>query len=119
MKPDTESIEDRGEAITMMEPLLISGASKHRSKLSDLAVELTAHSAGFRRSLPNGILNALADLVRSMNCYYSNLIEGHDTHPIDFPYNLHRSSEIHGGTGTARQITNSYSYVGRRRNQTW
>ena len=26
---------------------------------------------------------ALADLVRSMNCYYSNLIEGHDTHPVD------------------------------------
>jgi hypothetical protein len=25
----------------------------------------------------------LADLVRSTNCYYSNLIEGHDTHPID------------------------------------
>ena len=22
-------------------------------------------------------------LVRAMNCYYSNLIEGHDTHPID------------------------------------
>jgi Fic family protein len=26
---------------------------------------------------------SLADLVRSMNCYYSNLIEGHDTHPVD------------------------------------
>ena len=26
---------------------------------------------------------SLADLVRAMNCYYSNLIEGHDTHPID------------------------------------
>jgi len=26
---------------------------------------------------------ALADLVRAMNCYYSNLIEGHDTHPIE------------------------------------
>ena len=25
----------------------------------------------------------LASLVRAMNCYYSNLIEGHDTHPID------------------------------------
>ncbi len=25
----------------------------------------------------------LAKLVRSMNCYYSNLIEGHDTHPIE------------------------------------
>ena len=25
----------------------------------------------------------LADFVRSMNCYYSNLIEGHNTHPVD------------------------------------
>ena len=25
----------------------------------------------------------IGDLVRSMNCYYSNLIEGHDTHPRD------------------------------------
>jgi Fic family protein len=29
------------------------------------------------------LVAALADLVRAMNCYYSNLIEGHDTHPID------------------------------------
>ncbi len=67
----------------MMEPLIISGGSTHRGELSDLAVELTAHATGFRRSLPEGILAALANLVRSMNCYYSNLIEGHDTHPID------------------------------------
>ena len=67
----------------MMEPLLISESSKHRGTLTDLAVELAAHSAGFRRSLPEGVLTALADLVRAMNCYYSNLIEGHDTHPID------------------------------------
>jgi Fic family protein len=26
---------------------------------------------------------SLAGLVRAMNCYYSNLIEGHDTHPVD------------------------------------
>lgn len=83
MKPDIKSTEDRGEATSLMEPLLISSASKHRTKLSDLAVELTVHSAGFSRSLPEGILTALADMVRSMNCYYSNLIEGHDTHPID------------------------------------
>ena len=25
----------------------------------------------------------IGDLVRTMNCYYSNLIEGHRTHPID------------------------------------
>jgi Fic family protein len=27
------------------------------------------------------VQQAVGDLVRSMNCYYSNLIEGHDTHP--------------------------------------
>ncbi len=76
-------MQDRGESITMMEPLIISGSSKQRGRLSDLAVELASHASGFRRSLPEGMLSALADLVRSMNCYYSNLIEGHDTHPID------------------------------------
>jgi hypothetical protein len=29
------------------------------------------------------MLASLAGLVRAMNCYYSNLIEGHDTHPVD------------------------------------
>ncbi len=87
IKADTEAdikaVIDRGESLSMMEPLLISESSKHRTELADLAVDLAAHSAGFRRSLPEGVLTALADLVRSMNCYYSNLIEGHDTHPID------------------------------------
>lgn len=66
-----------------MEPMLVGASSRHRGVLTDLAVELAAKSAGFRRSLPESVLTALADLVRSMNCYYSNLIEGHDTHPID------------------------------------
>lgn len=74
---------DRGESIGLMEPMLISDSSRHRTALIDLAVELAARSAGFRRSLPSGVLTALADLVRAMNCYYSNLIEGHDTHPVD------------------------------------
>ena len=74
---------DRGESIALMEPLLISEDSRHRAALTDLAIDLAGRSAGFRRSLPAGVLSALSDLVRSMNCYYSNLIEGHDTHPID------------------------------------
>ena len=74
---------DRGEPVSLMEPMRISESSRHRGELNDLAVELAAHSAGFRRSLPAGVLTALADLVRAMNCYYSNLIEGHDTHPVD------------------------------------
>ncbi len=74
---------DGKEPVSLMEPLLIPEGSSFRGELTDLAVELAARSAGFRRSLPEGIVTALADLVRSMNCYYSNLIEGHDTHPID------------------------------------
>jgi Fic family protein len=74
---------DRDEGIGLMEPLLIGESSRHRGELSDLALELAAKAAGFRRSLPERILAALAELVRAMNCYYSNLIEGHDTHPVD------------------------------------
>ena len=74
---------DRGEATSAMEPLLIAEGSRHRGALSDLAFDLVARSSGFRRSLPDGVRLALADLVRSMHCYYSNLIEGHYTHPID------------------------------------
>jgi Fic family protein len=83
IKADIPEIVDRQEAVTQMEPLLIGQDSRHRGPLTDLAVELAAKSAGFRHSLPQGLLAALADLVRSMNCYYSNLIEGHDTHPVD------------------------------------
>ena len=80
---DVKGVVDRGESPSMMEPLLLSENSQHRGVLADLAVELVAHSAGFRRSLPEGILTALANMVRAMNCYYSNLIEDHDTHPVD------------------------------------
>ena len=66
-----------------MEPLLIEQASRHRVGLTDLALELGQRSAGFHRSLPASLLMSLADLVRTMNCYYSNLIEGHATHPVD------------------------------------
>lgn len=75
--------EDRGESTSLMEPLLITESSRHRTALTDLAIELAQRAAGLRRSLPEGVLTALADLVRAMNCYYSNLIEGHDTHPVD------------------------------------
>jgi Fic family protein len=72
---------DRGEMVSLMEPLLLG--TRHRDHLNDLALNLTQRSAGFRASLPTSILASLADLVRAMNCYYSNLIEGHSTHPVD------------------------------------
>jgi len=83
MKTDIEAAGDRGEPVSLMEPLVIGEHSLHRDALTDLALELAQKSTGFRRSLPESLLASLADLVRAMNCYYSNLIEGHDTHPVD------------------------------------
>lgn len=80
---DILAAKDRGESTALMEPLLIGETSRHRGGLADLALELAQKAAGFRRSLPDSLVISLADLVRSMNCYYSNLIEGHDTHPVD------------------------------------
>ena len=74
---------DRDEQISEMEPLLIAETSRHRGPLTDLVVELGQKSAGFQRSLPPALVPSLADLVQAMNCYYSNLIEGHNTHPVD------------------------------------
>jgi len=83
IKSDIVAGEDRRESTAAMEPMLIGETSPHRGMLTDLALELAQKSAGFRRSLPTSIVSSLADLVRAMNCYYSNLIEGHDTHPVD------------------------------------
>lgn len=83
IKPDIEAAKDRGEATALMEPLLIGETSRHRTGLTDLALDLAQKSAGFHRSLPASMLTSLADLVRTMNCYYSNIIEGHATHPVD------------------------------------
>ncbi|MFD0916508.1 Fic family protein [Pseudahrensia aquimaris] len=74
--------EDRNETTAIMEPMLIAEGAKARAELIDLALTLAEESAAFKNSLPDGVRIALANLVRSMNCYYSNLIEGHDTHPV-------------------------------------
>ena len=77
------TIPDDGESTAIFSPFMVSQGSRAWVDLSDLAVDLVEKSAALRSSLPAPITYALADLVRSMNCYYSNLIEGHDTHPVD------------------------------------
>ncbi len=77
-----KAIEDREEHPSRMEPLVPSEKSRING-IDDLAMELVSESASFKSSMPPTFVKALSDLVRSMNCYYSNLIEGHDTHPID------------------------------------
>lgn len=82
-KADKKAVVDRQESIGLMEPMVVAEGSRFRTGLVDLALELASRSSGFRRSLPIGLVSTLADLVRAMNCYYSNLIEGHQTHPVD------------------------------------
>jgi Fic family protein len=51
--------------------------------LVDTAGEILAEAARVGRSMHPIVLDAVAELLRTVNCYYSNLIEGHDTHPVE------------------------------------
>lgn len=51
--------------------------------VADLVAELSASAANLGRSLHSHTAANLAGLVRIMNTYYSNLIEGHETRPRD------------------------------------
>lgn len=66
------------EAPTRIEPCLLDEVNP---QLLDLVAELSRASGVLGSRLhPRSAAN-LADLVRVMNCYYSNLIEGHNTTP--------------------------------------
>ncbi len=65
---------------SQMEPMFPSGQD---SSLTDLAVEVIRQSAALSATLHPTSQQAIVELVRSMNSYYSNLIEGHNTHPVD------------------------------------
>ena len=54
-----------------------------RGELLDLLTELSASAGQLGARLHPRTAASLASLVRVMNCYYSNLIEGHNTRPRD------------------------------------
>src|SRR5438046_10290915 len=64
----------------MMEPMM---PRKGERRLDDPAIELVRKASALAGHLNPTVQRSLGALVRSMNCYYSNLIEGHDTHPRD------------------------------------
>ena len=63
-----------------MEPMLPEEASH---ALEDEAFTLTSEANRLAGRVHPILIASIGDLVRSMNCYYSNLIEGHDTSPRD------------------------------------
>jgi len=62
-----------------MTPLLPEEADN----LQDLALEVLQKSAALGNRQHPVTLNTLRELLRILNSYYSNLIEGHNTHPHD------------------------------------
>ena len=68
------------ETIFRIEPTLVDEVP---GELNDVVAELAAASSKLGASLHPTTAASLADLVRIMNTYYSNLIEGHDTRPRD------------------------------------
>lgn len=53
------------------------------AELADLSVDIQREAVRLGQGLHPDSAAELADLVRLMNCYYSNLIEGHNTRPRD------------------------------------
>ena len=65
---------------TAAEPFMPAEGSE---VLENLAFDLAREASELSGQLHPVVRLSVADLVRSMNCYYSNLIEGHNTHPRD------------------------------------
>ncbi len=72
-------------AVSAMEPLL----PEERQDLEDLATDLVARANALAGRVHPTLAAGIGNLVRSMNCYYSNLIEGHHTFPVDIDRALH------------------------------
>ena len=68
------------EGVDRIEPALIEDAPL---AITDVVAELAAKAATLGSVLNPRTASNLADLVRIMNTYYSNLIEGHNTRPRD------------------------------------
>ncbi len=67
------------QRISQMEPLLPVVSPE----LEDAAREVVSRSASLGGQLHPVTRDSVVELQRIINCYYSNLIEGHSTHPID------------------------------------
>lgn len=64
-----------------MEPMVLPVGSS--PDLDDLVFELVRKASLLKGQIAPPVQQQIGRLVRSMNCYYSNFIEGHQTHPRD------------------------------------
>ena len=74
------SANDIIETPTRIEPARLEETPE---AIADAIAALSSASAALGARLHPATAANLSDLVRLMNCYYSNLIEGHNTRPRD------------------------------------
>jgi Fic family protein len=74
---ETISLYKDPSAITPLMPETEGGL------LSELAITLLKKSSALSNALNSTTKDALVKLIEPMNSYYSNLIEGHNTNPLD------------------------------------
>ncbi|WP_448189637.1 Fic family protein [Azospirillum sp. sgz301742] len=87
-------MDERLETPGRIEPCRIEEATE---ELADLIAELSTATATLGARLHPRTAANLAGLVRIMNCYYSNLIEGHNTRPRDIERALQRDLDAEEG----------------------
>ena len=82
------------ESVGRIEPMLLDGVP---NKIADVLADLTARASTLGAALDPRTAQQLASLVRVMNAYYSNLIEGHITRPRDIERALSGDLDVDEG----------------------
>lgn len=82
------------ETVGRIEPTLLDDVP---AKIADVLAELTARASTLGAALHPATARQLASLVRVMNAYYSNLIEGHVTRPRDIERALSGDFDVDEG----------------------
>ena len=77
------------DRIYLMEPLIPANVPI----LEDMARDIVGRSAALVCSLHPTSLRPVIELLRLINSYYSNLIEGHSTHPVDIERAMRKDYE--------------------------
>ena len=81
MEPAPDMADESGITDTSwMEPMLPPDGQRG---IDDAAFDLVSKASALAGQMNTIVTAAAGTLVRSMNCYYTNLIEGHDTRPRD------------------------------------
>jgi len=96
------------ETTSRIEPALIDEPS---SAIADVVADLTAAVSILGKFLHPLTAANLADAVRIMNTYYSNLIEGHNTRPRDIERALSGESKRRRMSECRQKSTECFSRV--------